>query len=646
VEPAERRFVVAASAAAIAVSTAPRLWGALSAPPGTRFGWGVGFLPDTLGNLIFVRQAASGSFLFADTYTAEPHPALIFHPLFLLVGWLQRLTALQPGLLLEVVRLAAAAALLHALTEAGRRLFAGGSGRRALLLLALTGGGLGFLAPAVRAFAGSADVEGAEMMTFFSLYQQPHFVLALVFLAWAVMHFADAVETGSARSARLAASFHFLLGAVHPYDIPVTATAAAAAAVFARRRPFAWRPLVLFVAAPAPLLAYNAWLSGFVPVYREFAAEGLRAPPWPVLDYVLGFALLLPLALAGLPGAARSREVRWLLPVAWLIAAPALMCLPIPARRKLMEGYHLMLCCLAARGWTGIAPRLGRWRVPAAAAGLAVMSLSPLYVLARDIYAIDLSRRPERPLIGLEAGALVFPLHRPSDRIFAPDPWIGGILSRNVDRYDLPLDLLAVLAWSAAHLDRSQVILAAPETGLLVPMFTPHRVVAGHLFETLQLADKELGIRAVMDGYLPDDARRYLLIRLGAGAILADARLARLGGWRPEHQEWLAPLFQSGDVRLFAVQPMPEPAAAHRMAIEAEAAACLTALSGKELLDRGRFDEAIMRLRQAEGQRPADGRVREWLRAAEAGRSGRPVPPGTRDTAPPRPPRPPRAGPG
>jgi hypothetical protein len=628
----ERRFLAIAAVTALTVTCLPYLWAALTAPVGARFGWGVGFLPDTLGNLIFVRQAASGSLLFANTYTAEPHPARFFHPLFLLVGWAQAVTRLAPGLLLQFVRLGGAALFLLGVVAAGRRFYGDPAGRRALVCLLLTGGGLGFLAPVIPAVTGSADIMGAEMTTFFSLYEQPHFILALALLLWAVLHFLDAIETGSPRSVGLAALCHLLLAAVHPYDIPVTTLAAVATAVLARRRPFPWTPLLVFVAAPVPLLAYDAWLAAFVPVYRDFAAEGLLAAPWPVRDYCLGFALLLPLALAGVAGALRARDSRWLLPGAWLLAAPVLMCLPLPARRKFMEGYHLMLCLLAAHGWTLVAPRLGRWRLPVAVTGLILMSLSQAYVLARDVYAIDLSRRAERAAIRIEAGDLLFPLGRPTDRIFAPDPWMGGILSRDVDRYDVALDLARVLAWAAAHLDRSAVILAAPSTGLLVPMYTPHRVVAGHLFETLRLEDKTVGIRAVMDRYLPEDGRRFLLGRLGATAILVDDRLLALGEWRPDGTPWIATLASEGRVRLWAVAPEPDWPPLPRLAAETQVAACLLALSGRDLLDRGRFEDAISRLRQALEARPYDPRIPGWLRAAEAGRSGRPAPRGTRNS--------------
>ena len=50
----------------------------------------------------------------------------------------------------------------------------------------------------------------------------------------------------------------------------------------------------------------------------------------------------------------------------------------------------------------------------------------------------------------------------------------------------------------SAHLDRRTVILAAPESGLLIPMLSPHRVMAGHLFGTLRMAEKKLAIRMVM----------------------------------------------------------------------------------------------------------------------------------------------------
>jgi len=634
-DPADRRWHGCVTAGLLLATVLPYAWARLTRPAGTTFVWALGFLPDTLGNGAFTRQAADGALLFADPFTAEPHPSRFFNPLFLLQGWLQRATGLGPGEVFQLTRIAAGAALCMALAHLVASLFSSRTDRRwAFLFVSLTGG-LGFLAPWLPATGGAADVNGAECTTFFSLYQQAHFTAALALIAVIARTLPDALERGAWRPAAIAGLAHLALDAIHPYDAPVPMAACAVLAAWRRRtgRTAGILPLALFILPPLPVLAWNGWQAAFVPVYRDFAREGLLAAPWPLARYVLGLGALLPLAALGLGQAAADRDGRWMFAAAWVLVVPLLMACPLPARRKLFEGFHLFVALLAARGALAFRPALGpRWR-PVATAGLAVLSLSGVFVMARDVYAVALSRRPARSEVRLRDGAIEFPFHGALDRLFAGSPWMGGILLRGVDRYDLPDDLLTVLGVAARTLPQGTVVLAAPSTGLFVPMFAPCRVVAGHLFGTLNMEDKELGIRAAMDARLSEAARRELVSAvLGAGALLVDERLLELGDWRPGREPWLAPAGAAGAVRLYRVMPAPPVAEVLRTALHADIDAGYLKAAGSQLLDAGRPEEAQARLIGAIQLRPDDPGLRALLSAARMRRSGRPPRPGTRNS--------------
>lgn len=634
-DPGDRRWHARVTGALLLVTALPYAWARLTRPPGTTFVWALGFLPDTLGNAAFTRQAADGALLFADPFTAEPHPARFFNPLFLVQGWIQAATGLGPGAVFQLSRIAAGAALGLALARLIASLFSGRSDRRWAFLVVAVSGGLGFLAPVFSACGGASDINGAECTTFFSLYQQAHFTAALALIAVIARTLPAALERGGWRLAVIAGVAHLALDAIHPYDAPVPL---AAGAVLVAWRRIAGRrvpvlPLAVFVLLPIPVLAWNGWQAAVVPVYRDFAREGLLAAPWPWSRYLLGLGALLPLAALGLKDAAAARDDRWMFAAAWVLVVPVLMLCPLPARRKLFEGAHLFIALFAARGALTLRPALGaRWR-PAAAAGLAVLSLSGVFVMARDAYAVALSRRPGRPLVRLHDGAIEFPFHGRLDRIFAESPWMGGLLLRDADRYDLPGDLLAVLGDAARQLPPGAVILAAPSTGLFVPMFSPFRVVAGHLFGTLKMADKELGIRAVMDPGLSDPARRELVSAvLGAGALLVDSSLAALGGWTPGRESWLTPAAASGGVRLYRVVPAPPVSGQARAVLHADIDAGYLKAAGAGLLDAGHPDEAQARLIGAVQLRPDDPGLRSLLSAARRRRAAPPLRPGTRSS--------------
>lgn len=622
-----RRFFLVSGASIVAATMIPYLYGAATAPAESSFLWGVGFLPDTLGNLVFLRQAADGSFLFDNPYTSETHPARLFHPLFLAMGWIQEGTGLPPGLLFQLFRLVFAVTFLHALHAACGRLLPETADRRIAFLVVATSGGFGFLSVLFAPFHLSADVRGAEVTTFFSIYQQAHFAAALTLIVWTALWIQRSFESGRLRDAAAAGALHFLLVAIHPYDAPVICAVAvtyAALIAFLTRgsRPDRIRlikPLAVVLALPAPLVAYNAYLAAFVPMYRDFSAEGLQAPPWPLLYYLLGYGLLVPLAGRGLLIALRERNAAWLFPAAWVLAVPPLMLVPMPAQRKLLEGYHLFLGLLAVRGALSFKPSLGRRWNTAVVAGLALASLSSLYVMARDVYTISFSRAPARTAIRMEAGEFFFPLDRAADRAFRGSPWLLGILARDVDRYDLPDAHRKALEWIAGNVEPGSVVLAAPSTGLLVPMFSPHHVLAGHLFATLNARHKELAVSTFMDARLSAPARRALLRMYDVRAVLWDSHLERLGEWRPgPATEWLKVRAEfSGPpaerAAVFGVEPPASDPTPNQWAmIRAELDASSFKLAGKALLDRGAFREAAMNLERALLLRADDLQARRW----------------------------------
>jgi len=618
----ERRFLVITGAAILSATLIPYLFGAFGSPVGSSFAWGVGFLPDTLGNLPFTRQAADGSILFMNPYTGEPHPAMFFNPFFLLVGWAQRLTGLPPGLVFQLARLLAALALFHAVAVACRALFPSVSGRRTAFLLVFLSGGLGFLSVVFPWFQRSADIRGAEITTFFSVYQQAHFAAALAIIVWMAAWLAKALQTGSLRNASVAGALNLLLVSVHPYDAPVpyaVATVYCLLIAAVRSRPVQWKPLLVFLAVPLPLLAWDGYVSTFVPVYRDYAQEGLVALPWPITDYLTGYGPLALLAIPGLAAIFRERNPAWLLPAAWALTVPVLMLLPVPARRKLLEGYHLFLALVAARGVLVLRDFLPLWTRPLAPAGLVLLSLSSVYVMSRDMYSISVSRRPERPGIRMEGGQLLYPLNRPVDRLFIGDPWLAGIFMRRVDRYDLPDGLLEAASWMARNLPRDRVVLAAPETGLLVPMFTPHRVVIGHIFGTLRWPEKEMAVRVFMDPFLPDPARQILLRRYQAGAVLRDPALDALGNWRPGAASagWLKRAASFGSCTVYLVDLPPAGDAGDSDFVAREIEAGFLKAAGFGALAAGDPVRAGALLGQALRLRPMDPEIRAMLSEAQ-----------------------------
>jgi hypothetical protein len=118
-----------------------------------------------------------------------------------------------------------------------------------------------------------------------------------------------------------------------------------------------------------------------------------------------------------------------------------------------------------------------------------------------------------------------------------------------------------------------------------------------------------------MDRHLPDDARRVLAGRMGAGAVFLDPALTALGGFslRGRAHPWLSTVASFGPYSVMTIEPaIPlDPGREARARIELDAGFLKAA--GAEALAVGDKPRALSLLRQAESLRPADGEIRAML---------------------------------
>src|SRR5450631_1645479 len=89
----------------VLATSAPYLLNFFSTPAGCHYTWIVPPYPeDSFGYMAWTQQAAQGHFLFQLKFTALPHSAFLFHPFFLIAGWLSRLFAGNIGFTLFVLK--------------------------------------------------------------------------------------------------------------------------------------------------------------------------------------------------------------------------------------------------------------------------------------------------------------------------------------------------------------------------------------------------------------------------------------------------------------------------------------------------------------------------------------------------------------
>jgi hypothetical protein len=300
-------------------------------------------------------------------------------------------------------------------------------------------------------------------------------------------------------------------------------------------------------------------------------------------------------------------------PAAWVLLTPLLLLLPLPASRRQIEGYHLFLTLVAFRGVASLDLFSSTGRKALLAAGIVLASLSSVFVMARDMYALNVAARPGRAQVRMEDGLLVFPFNGRTDRLFAGSPWLGGLYANRADGYFIRRDLLDCLAWTRTGLGPDEAVLCAHETGLLIPVFSGRRVVTGHFGETLDFRSKNAAVRAVTDPELPDHARRLLLASLHADAVIWESRLAREGGWTPAGKEWLKQAWKSDGIAVYRVASPPPAGDYREQRSRSEIAAALFKADGEERMAAGDFVGAAFCFRLAREARPDEPTIRDLL---------------------------------
>jgi len=506
----------------------PYLYAAAAAGPEHVFG---GFLLNPVdGNtyLAKMQQGYRGSWRFTLPYTAEPGKGTYLFLYYLFLGHMARIVGLPLVVCFHLARLAGAAVLLVSLAHFFRSGFEDAPAARLAFALAALGSGLGWLAAAAGLF--TSDFWVAEAYPFLSAFANPHFPLGMALLLWLL---APRGGRSGFREAFLTAAAALILALVQPFGVVVALVVmgglllweAAAAYRLAPRggisglwgreelRRLFFQALVT-AAAGLPLLVYDQWAALTHPQLAGWNAQNVTPSP-PLWDLLLSIspALLfaLPAAVGVLRGRSEGRFTRMLL--VWAGVGLVLLYLPFGLQRRFMTGLYVPAAGLGALGALSL-----RRRSKALPQVLLLLSLpTNLLVLLAGVHAVS-THEPEVFLTRGEAAAL---------------------------------------RWIDTSTPPRALVLAAPDTGLLIPAYTGRPVLYGHPFETVNAAAEEQAVlrfyQAEGTGSMSaEEARRYMQER-GVRYVFWGPRERALGAL-PALGDDLQAVYEQDGVTIYAVE--------------------------------------------------------------------------------------------
>jgi hypothetical protein len=515
---AELRWVLVASLVVVLLASLPTIYAWALADADHVF---TGFVYNTEDGNSYVakmRLGARGEWLFHLFYTPEPHePALAF-PFHLLLGKFAAASGLSLVLVYHLARVLFGLGLLLTIYAFFARFTADATTRRLAWALVAVGSGLGWLLVAAGATfwlgALPLDFWVPEAYVFLVVYNLPHIAFAQSLLLWSVVWTLRAFEDNELRFATGAGLLGFVMSWIVPFYAGVLAAVLGAylLALLLRRRQLPRRELAFTLVAGLgclPPVAYNAWVFTTNPAFATWSTQNRIQSPHP-FHYLLGFAPLLVPAIWGIPSALQEKGERWLLPLAWILAVPVLVYLPVNLQRRLIVGAQVPLALLAAAGlqiWL-------RDKRLATVAYVGFASLSNLLLVSGSLGPIQARQEP---------------IYRSGAEI-------------------------AALRWLDAHAEAGDVVLASFETGNIIPAYTDLRVFAGHGPETLHNAAKLTALRQFFDTGTSDEWRMGLLDEYGVDYVFYGPREREPGSWDPAAVGYLTPVYEEKGYAIYQVE--------------------------------------------------------------------------------------------
>jgi hypothetical protein len=296
--------------------------------------------------------------------------------------------------------------------------------------------------------------------------------------------------------------------------------------------PELWR--MIAVGLPSvPVIGYYYWLLKVAPFWHiVYGDHDVVHSPGPVA-LVLGYGIVFGLAVWGLVCWVRQRQ--WTcsrtLVATWVAVNGLLLYAPLAFQGKLMAGWHVGLCIVAAAGlhegllpWVHRRSWFRRW---------ATNALGPrASTTVRNVVLI---------------------LSIPSTLLVALIGFRVALAERYFP-YFLPADDVEAVHWLASQTGEDDVLLSSYGIGNYWVAHSEGRSFLGHQFAVLDPVSKARTVHRIYAGQMNDTELRQLVDSFGIDYVFHGALERELGDFDPGSVAWLSPVHQSGEAVVYCVE--------------------------------------------------------------------------------------------
>ena len=413
-----------------------------------------GFLINPLDGFSYLakmRQGVDGSWSFHLPYTSEPGSDTYIFLFYIFLGNLARWLNISLLTVYYAARFLAGFVLFSLAYFFYSQLFEEKHLKWSATLLTMFGSGLGWLALPFGIQA--SDLSIPESIPFLSVYANPHFPFAMAVMLGAVLSIFKRERVWLRSIAAFTCGT--LLGVVLPFSMVSLVIGVGIWQIieglqegwggvidFLRKQRTHLLPFFALLGGAVPWVTYDLWLSRSHPTLSIWNAQNITLSP-PITDYVIGYGLILILAILGITKTGLQDRSRDRLFLAWALSNVILLYMPFNFQRRMTLGLFFPLAGLAVLGLDRIVG--GREKYRAAFILLLILSVPS-------------------SLLVIGAG-------------------LSGVQKQDPSVIHLPGELEAY-TWLDENSSPGAIILASPDIGNRLPAFADVKVLYGHPFET------------------------------------------------------------------------------------------------------------------------------------------------------------------
>jgi len=396
---------------------------------------------DTYTYLSTIEQVRQGRILTENQYTSEPQRPLLLRPSYILIGNAARSFNISSLNAYNLFRILFSALFCLVLYKFLSLFFESSTKRLTAYSLILSAGGLGFLLNTINTswVTNSIDLWVPEGFTFLSFAEAPHFILSVTLLILGFYFFIKYLKSGN--TPPLVGTFFvfFALSFEHPFDVIVAVPVLFLTALWSKKSFFESLAIAFFSGIG---LVYQFVATKTNPILALWNAQNTLYSP-PPTDYVLGYGLLLVLAVIGFNTILDKKDVQSKLILLWVGVTAILLYIPVNFQRRFIEGVQ----------------------IPLAIAGTFAISKKSLLVIVATI-------------VFMASGSMV------------KVAWDFQKFSQSPDYYYIDSRNLDGIKWLGTKTTFDDVILSNRYFGNLIPGLIGRKVYLGHQIQTIDFPGK------------------------------------------------------------------------------------------------------------------------------------------------------------